>query len=258
MTLAAAEVITTVVFLDRLRMDPLLALGGLAAGVLVVRSLWAAHRRRAVRPEDPGALAPAALPGPGRGPGAFVPSSFTSPEAARPGADHRGARPMPAARPSDAVLVGGVISPAGHLNHPQARYCHRTGQRLEGRVGPLATGPRPPLGVLCVDDGVSRPLTGDLVVGRDPRRHHLVTDGAAESFTLDDRSGALSRAHLLVTLRGWDIRVADLGSGNGTWLRTGDDEPWERLAVGEAVTVPSGSTLACGARHLRIDHLHVR
>ena len=165
---------------------------------------------------------------------------------------------MPAIRPSDAVLVGGVTSRAGHLNHPQARYCHRTGQRLEGRVGPPVTGPRPPLGVLCVDDGVSWPLTGDLVVGRDPRRHDLVTDGTAESFLLDDGSGELSRAHLLVTLRGWDIRVADLGSSNGTWLRTGDDGPWDRLGAGEAVTVPSGSTLACGARRLRIDHLHVR
>ena len=68
----------------------------------------------------------------------------------------------------------------------------------------------------------------------------------------------MSRAHLLVTLRGWDIRVADLGSSNGTWLRTGESTPWERLAPGEAVTGPSGAMLAGGDRRLRIDHLHVR
>lgn len=139
---------------------------------------------------------------------------------------------MPAIRPSDAVLVGGVTSRAGYLSHPQARYCHRTGQRLEGRVGPPVTGPRPPLGVLCVDDGASWPLTGDLVVGRDPRRHHLVTDGTAESFLLDDGSGELSRVHLLVTLRDWDIRVADLGSSNGPGCgpaTTGPGYDWSRV-----------------------------
>jgi len=151
-----------------------------------------------------------------------------------------------------------VRSRAGHLNHPQARYCHRTGLRLEGPVGPPVTGARPTLGVLGVDDGACHPLTVDLVVGRDPHRHHLVTDGRAEALELADPSGALSRAHLLVSLRGWDIKVADIGSRNGTWLRADEDGPWVPLVTGEAVTVPSGATLACGERELRIDHLHVR
>jgi uncharacterized membrane protein YfcA len=45
-TLAVAEVVTTVVFLDRLRMDPALALLAMIGAVFVVRSLWSVHRRR--------------------------------------------------------------------------------------------------------------------------------------------------------------------------------------------------------------------
>jgi hypothetical protein len=261
-TLAAAEVVTTLVFLDRLRMDPRLVLGATVGGVLVVRTLWAAHRSRVAGTERPPirAAEATATSGAVRSTPVSVPDSRPAipPAAARPGARHQGARPMPATTDDQTVLVGGVTSRSGHVNHPQARYCHRTGQRLEGRVGPPTTGPRPTLGVLCTDDGASHPLVVDLVVGRDPQRHHLVTDGGAEPLELDDATGALSRAHLLVTLRGWDIRVADLGSSNGTWLRTAEGETWERLAVGEAVTVPSGSVLACGDRRLRIDHLHVR
>ena len=247
-TLAAAEVISTIVFLDRLRMDAALAIGALSAVGLIVRSLWAVHQRRAAEhhrassPETPLPLAPIT----------DVPSeSSESSESSK-----QGERSMPVDR--ELVLAGGVASRAGHLNHPAARYCRRTGQRLDREAGSPAVGARPALGVLCLDDGSSYLLTDDLVIGRAPRRHHLVADRAARPLRLRDHSGSLSRAHLLITLRGWDVRVADLGSSNGTWHGLGEDETRVRLTPGEAITVPSGSVLECGGRRLRIDLLHVR
>jgi hypothetical protein len=95
------------------------------------------------------------------------------------------------------------------------------------------------------------------VVGRAPHQHHLVADGRARPLRLPGADRSLSRAHLLVALRGWDIRVADIGSRNGTWIQT-PGEAWERLPVGDAVTLGPATLVAVGERILRIDHLHVR
>ncbi|MCB9373681.1 MAG: TSUP family transporter [Microthrixaceae bacterium] len=260
-TLAGVEVLSTVLFLERVRTDPRLTALAVAAGAVVVQALRSAHRRRfpELHLSDRPLAAPAV--GPALAWVAPTPSPRRRDAVAR---GHRPNRPRPEGadmahqeRPT-APIVTGVRSRSGQLNHPQARYCHRSGHRLDGPVGPAATGPRPHLGVLCADDGSSHPLGRDLLVGRDPSRHHLVGEGLAVPLVLDDESGALSRAHLLVTLRGWDIRAADLGSSNGTWLQAPGGGPWTRLPVGEAVTLASGAVLACGGRQLRIDHLHVR
>ncbi|MCB1004796.1 MAG: TSUP family transporter [Acidimicrobiales bacterium] len=245
---AGAEVLSTALFLERVRTDLQLTAIALLVGAGAVRVLWSAHRLRFPHLYVPRPVPPVLWPAPA-----------ASATGARPAHTHEreggGAMASPTRTPP---IVSGVLSRAGQLNDPRARYCHRSGQRLERGAGSLADGPRPHLGVVCADDGTSHPLAGDLLVGRAPGRHHLVTDGIADPLVLTDDTGALSRAHLLLTLRGWDIRAADLGSSNGTWMQAVDGQPWVRLPVGEAITLPSGSMLACGSRRLRVDHLHVR
>ena len=157
------------------------------------------------------------------------------------------------------VLVKGFRCPRDHHNRPDASYCCICGIKMgTNRTLVLVDGPRPPLGVLVFDDGSSVPVRNDLLIGREPGGDPLVTDDAATPVRIEDDTQSVSRAHLHVVLRDWDVLVADRGSSNGTLIQPAAGAPWERLPPREPRLVLTGARLRLGERELVFDQLGVR
>lgn len=210
--------------------------------------LATAFRARRVRIDLVPMSAPPARPGAGDA----APASYTGP-----------ADPAPATGPEPVVDGGpqvlGVRCPRDHHNHPDAVYCAQCGLRMGVNHTLVARlGPRPPLGVIVLDDGSTMSIEHDLVVGREPQFHSLVVNGMAEPALVVDPELNLSRAHFALRLDGWNILANDLGSSNGTYLQRDGEGDWHELAADVGTEVSSGDRLRAGSRVFQIQQHHVQ
>ncbi|MGF1596840.1 MAG: protein kinase [Acidimicrobiales bacterium] len=160
----------------------------------------------------------------------------------------RSDRPPPPTAPyQQPVVVDGVVSVAGQLNHPLADRCWASGE-IRGSAGPWVPqrGHRPPLGVFIFDDGRSYVLAWDTVLGRQPDTDLRVSEGRAAPLALEGEL-TMSRAHLAIELRDWDVFVTDL-SANGTRLRRRGSPSPERLVRGQPTPLSDGDELLIAKR----------
>lgn len=153
----------------------------------------------------------------------------------------------------DAAVVLGISCSRGHFNDPNSSYCASCGISLVHQTHYLVPGRRPALGVLLTDDGGVVPLVGDYVLGREPHIAEAVTDGSALPLVLKDDTYHVSRVHAAIRLHEWDVRVVDLGSANGTYVRAADEDRWTRLVPDEPRTLRSGARVRVGDRILEFD-----
>jgi pSer/pThr/pTyr-binding forkhead associated (FHA) protein len=140
-----------------------------------------------------------------------------------------------------------------------ASYCSSCGRKLGiSRSIVLVDGPRPPLGVLILDDGSTIPVRVDLIVGRDPSGDELVQEGQAMAVQVADDSQSVSRSHLHLQLEEWDVLVADRGSSNGTFVWDEAANDWRRLREAERLRISGGTRLLMGRREVMFDQHHIR
>ena len=157
------------------------------------------------------------------------------------------------------VLVKGIRCPDGHHNNPRASYCVICGRRMGvSQSLVLVDGPRPPLGVLLLDDGSTIPVRSDMVIGRSPEHSPLVTSGDARAITLSDATQSVSRIHLHVKLDEWDVMVSDLGSSNGSFAWEEATHSWQRLDPGVAITLENRHRLRLGEREVLYSQHHTK
>lgn len=156
-----------------------------------------------------------------------------------------------------APLVWGIHCRQGHFNRPDARYCATCGAAMHGLTHEPRQGPRPQLGYLIGDDGVSSVLDHDLVLGRSPQVDQKVRDGRARPLALDDGTGLLGDAHADIVLDGWDVTVVDRGLAQGTQVCEPDSATWIKLAPGQAFPLVSGSRVRLGTRELTFHAANV-
>jgi len=199
---------------------------------------------------QPEPIAPAPAPEPTPEPIAPEPAPAPAPVPAEPA-------PVGAVGP---VMVLGVACSQGHHNHPDAVYCSQCGTKMGvHHTTVLLNGPRPPLGVLVVDDGTTYSLSEDLVIGREPTSHDDVVAGTASPMILTDDTLSLSRQHARIVLEDWSVSVQDLGSSNGTFLsRSGQAENWVRVDAGSTNPLEPGDRLRVGGRIIQVELHHVR
>jgi pSer/pThr/pTyr-binding forkhead associated (FHA) protein len=149
--------------------------------------------------------------------------------------------------------VQGVICARGHFNDPNSPFCATCGISMVQQTHNLVEGPRPPLGVLVLDDGSTYVVDRDIVVGREPDTDAGVAAGDVRGIALPDPERAISRVHARVTLHGWEVRVADAGSANGTFVATRDATQWTPVAPNAPVTLTPGMHVLVGPRVLSFD-----
>ena len=153
-------------------------------------------------------------------------------------------------------LVEGVVCSRGHFNDPSAPYCAVCGISMVHRTLNLVPGKRPPLGVIVFDDGATYNLDGGYVVGRDPGRDEAVTSNRLRPLVLDDEGRTVSRVHAHVVLDGWDVKVIDRGSANGTYMARPGEATWSPLAPHQATTINPGTRVRVGDREFLFDSHH--
>lgn len=159
--------------------------------------------------------------------------------------------PGTASYASEAPIVDGVYCQNGHFEDPQALSCATCGVAMSPQQ-PMP-GPRPPLGVLVLDDGSVFQLDTDYVVGREPGLDASVAGGQSRPLRVADDSGIVSRVHARVQLDGWRVIVTDLGSANGTKVRFPNDAGEQALMPNVPVALASGSVVDLGGRELRYE-----
>jgi hypothetical protein len=161
----------------------------------------------------------------------------------------------PASSPADVrPFVLGLACPNGHLNDPSIAACSTCGAALS-ETAVLREGPRPPLGMLVLDDGSAFVLDTGYVLGREPQQDPEVLAGNARPLKITDADGVVSRRHVRVALVGWDIKVIDLGSANGTYLQLPDDPQLHQLVAHHPVGVRPGTQVTMGRRWFRVESL---
>lgn len=151
------------------------------------------------------------------------------------------------------VLVQGIMCSRGHFNRPSSRFCSLCGISMVHQTHNLVQGVRPPLGVIVLDDGAVYPLTRDLVLGREPGAADESRADAALPLTLDDPELAMSRVHARVVLDGWEVRIEDAGSSNGTFVAGPQEVGWTRLGAGVPTTILPGTRVSLGGRTLTFE-----
>jgi hypothetical protein len=188
----------------------------------------------------------------GAGPAGWHPPTVDTPAAGPPTGASAGG--MQAGEPAAgdgprAVMVDGVPCARDHFNDPAARACRQCGIGLDQPPRNFQRRPRPPLGVLVLDDGTRFPLDGDYVVGREPTFDSDVIDGRARPLRINDPNGTVSRLHLRIFLVGWQVEISDLGSANGSLLQSSGAE--RSLAPFEPTVIEPGTRIGIGHRSMQ-------
>lgn len=161
--------------------------------------------------------------------------------------------PAPVAETATRPLIEGVYCRDGHFNDPDQRYCQICGISMAQLTQVTRLGPRPPLGVLLLDDGSTLRLDTDYVVGREPDTDQDVAAHRARPLRISGPASGVSRRHVRVRLAGWRVELVDLQSANGTFVhRPGVAGP-EQLAPGVPVVVPPGARVDVGRRWFRYE-----
>ena len=205
-------------------------------------------------PEDPLPDEVAAVDGP-------VAASGPLPVAARPAADRQQTdleeQVEVADEDAEAVMVDGISCVRGHFNRPDALYCSRCGISTAQGTLVRRRGPRPPLGVMVVDDGSTFSVDAEYLVGRAPESDERVRGGDLRALVVHDPGGSVSRAHAELRLDGWEVDVVDAGSANGTFVAA-PDGPWEPVQPGQRRRLRPADRVLLGQRVLQFESHHVR
>jgi hypothetical protein len=165
-----------------------------------------------------GALLSVAAPAPAAAPPATAaPSSFTSGSDAGFGSGASVARPQAESAPPD--------------SGEQTAFW-----RPEAAAAP----------VLRFDDGMVVTVDEDLVLGRRPDNHELVTGGSARAVPIADTQNVLSSAHAALQRSGREVSLVDLGSLNGTHVAGPEATEWTQLEPGVAHPLSDGDRLLLG------------
>jgi hypothetical protein len=152
-----------------------------------------------------------------------------------------------------APKVQGILCANGHFNDPEALYCRIDGASLGQRTRNFVTRPRPPLGVIVLDDGSSYSVDGDYVLGREPDRDADVQAGRVRGVVLADEEDAVSRIHAEIRINGWTPMIRDRGSANGTYVAAPGSTVWTTLTPKQAVPLAPGTRVQLGGRSFVYD-----
>ncbi len=143
------------------------------------------------------------------------------------------------------ISVTGVRCPQGHLNRMQTPVCVVCDTAIDAGA-PIEQGNRPTLGQLMFDDGTSYPVDRPYIIGRRPESS---APGVGTIFLDDDRH-MVSKRHAEIRITGWDVKIVDLDSSNGTKVfpAGGSNQQALRLRPNDEVILALGSHVQIGDR----------
>ena len=143
--------------------------------------------------------------------------------------------------------VMAVFCEAGHPNPVHASSCRECDSTITSGTGQVE---RQVLGVLRVSSGATAILDTDVIIGRLPQGTSSTAAQRPRLLAVPSPGKAISKTHCAVRVEGWDMRVEDLGSTNGTFLLRAGEEPRRvpehqqlLLRAGDIIDIGDGTTL---------------
>ena len=143
--------------------------------------------------------------------------------------------------------VMAVFCEAGHPNPVHASSCRECDGTITSRTGQVE---QPVLGVLRVSSGATAVLDADIIIGRLPQGTSSTAAQSPRLLAVPSPGKAISKTPCAVRVEGWDMRVEDLGSTNGTFLLRAGEEPRRVpehqqlfLRIGDVIDIGDGTTL---------------
>lgn len=140
-------------------------------------------------------------------------------------------------------LVEAKRCPRQHANPPSASTCTVCDELLPPGNAAVVHIPQPVLGAIVLDDGVRVPLDQDLILGRNPG---TIDDHDVRAVRVAGEK--VSRRHLDVRRKGWEVVVTDLGSTNGSFVVAHPGGPVLALDPDRPQLVEPGATVYFGSR----------
>lgn len=128
-----------------------------------------------------------------------------------------------------------------HPNAPNSTTCRICGAPVDATRPQLA--PRPLLAGVNTNYGEFANVDAGVLVGRAPDAAR--GPRGAYLMRVNSPSSDISRSHLLVTSKDWNVMVTDLNSTNGTTVMPVGEQPFV-LANGQSVQVELGTILDLG------------
>lgn len=150
---------------------------------------------------------------------------------------HKPAAPRPGA---DSLVLAAVCA-LGHPNPPGSPACRVCRQPVDNANPRLVH--RPVLAQLITAGGARVELTDAVLIGRAPAAQ--AGDGNPILLPVPSPNSDISRTHLKVAVRNWEIIATDLHSTNGTMVVRPGQAP-ARMVPGSAVTIEPGTLLDLG------------
>lgn len=149
--------------------------------------------------------------------------------------------------------VRGVYCKNQHFNDPRVLFCSICGINMVQQTPVLVNGPRPPLGVIVLDDGAVFQLDNPYLLGRDPGPDERIVAGEFRPLPIIDQSNQVSRVHARLELRGWDVVLVDNNSTNGTYVHLPKTPDWVRMPPGSEQVLVQGTRVRIGHRTLAFN-----
>ncbi|MDO4887732.1 MAG: FHA domain-containing protein [Actinomycetaceae bacterium] len=145
------------------------------------------------------------------------------------------------------AMVLALLCQYGHLNPPHGSSCRLCGAPIGGEPNWY---PRPALGEIYLSTGLRVPIDADIIIGRKPASTPESGRPRAHLVPVPSPDQQISRIHCEIRVDGWDVRLVDRNSNNGTYvLRQGEQpirirpsEPFF-VRVGDVVDIGEGVTI---------------
>lgn len=146
-----------------------------------------------------------------------------------------------APRPGGDNLILAVVCSFAHPNPPGSPRCRVCGQPVDNANPRLVN--KPVLAQLITAGGARVEVTDTVLIGRAPSAQP--GDGNPILLPVPSPNSDISRTHLKVAVKDWDVVATDLHSTNGTMLVRPGQAP-VRMMPGTPVTVGPGTILDLG------------
>lgn len=141
---------------------------------------------------------------------------------------------------ADESLVLAAMCAYGHPNQPGAPRCRVCGSNVDSHNPQLTSAPV--LAIVETSDGERYELTRPIIIGRSPSRGDR--DGDVQLVKVMSPNQDVSRNHLRIAAKGWQIEISDLNSTNGTVVTRPGSEPIE--LSGAAMAAEIGTKIDLG------------
>lgn len=127
-----------------------------------------------------------------------------------------------------------------HPNNPDEPICRVCDRAFSGATEVVAAAPAV-VARLLLEDGSAVDVADTMMIGRSP-----IGDDRIDTLTVTGRQ--VSRRHLVLEARGWQLYVRDCDSTNGTSLTRRGEKGRRRVPSDEAIPVRIGDSIHFGSR----------